>query len=287
MSKIRIDPFYHQASHTITYVVIDIATRQCAIIDPVLDFDIASGTISTNFADSIIDHINQQGVEVEWILETHAHCDHISAASYIKKKCGGMTGIGEHITKVQHTFKQILNLDESFQCNGEQFDQLFVDEELVKLGHLNIHIMHTPGHTPACVSYLIEDVVFVGDALSIPELGTMNTDFPDSSAVTLYHSIQRILALPNCTRVFVGHSPQANTRTCETVETSVIAQKRCNRIAGGNVTLTEFVKRHQQHHVSAVISKLLLPVIQINIRAGNMMPADILSNDLLKVPLNK
>ncbi|ABI71824.1 MBL fold metallo-hydrolase [Shewanella frigidimarina] len=287
MSRIRIDPFYHQASHTITYVVTDIATRQCAIIDPVLDFDMASGTISTSFADSIIEHIDEHGFEVEWILETHTHSDHISAACYIKKKRGGMTGIGEHITKVQHTFKRLLNLDDSFKCNGEQFEQLFVDEELIKLGHLDIHIMHTPGHTPTCVSYLIEDAVFVGDTLSTPELGTVNADFPNSSAITLYHSIQRILALPNCTRVFVGHDPHAQKRADNGLETSVIAQKRYNSVVGGKVTLAEFIKRHQQRHIGSEIQQLLLAAIQINIRAGNMPIAEGRDNYYLKIPLNQ
>ncbi|MGX9463014.1 MBL fold metallo-hydrolase [Shewanella sp. A14] len=287
MSKIRIDPFHHPASHAVTYVVTDIATRQSAIIDPVLDFDIASGTISTCFADSIIDHIDKQGYEIEWILETHAHYDHVSAACYIKKKCGGMTGIGEHIVKVQHTFKRLLNLDESFKCNGEQFDQLFTDEELIKLGHLDLHIMHTPGHTPACVSYLIEDAVFVGDALSTPELGTVNADFPNSSTTTLYHSIQRILTLPNCTRVFVGHDPLTHKRKNDIVETSIIAQKRNNRVVGGKVSLAEFVKRHQQRHIDSDIPQLLLPAIQINIRAGNIPPINGNGKYFLKIPLNQ
>ncbi|QDE31309.1 MULTISPECIES: MBL fold metallo-hydrolase [Shewanella] len=287
MSKIRIDPFYHPASHTVTYVVTDLATCQSAVIDPVLDFDIASGTISTGFADSIIDHIDNNGFEIEWILETHAHCDHVSAACYIKKQRGGMTGIGEHITQIQHTFKRLLNLDDSFKCNGEQFDQLFTDEELIKLGHLDIHIMYTPGHTPACVSYLIEDAVFVGDTLSTPELGTVNVDFPDSSTTTLYHSIQRILALPNCTRVFVGHNKLAEKRADEVLETSVIAQKRYNSVVGGKATLAEFVKLHQQRHVDSDIQPLLLPVIQFNIRAGNMPPAEATGNYYLKIPLNQ
>jgi glyoxylase-like metal-dependent hydrolase (beta-lactamase superfamily II) len=287
MSKIRIDPFYHHVSHTITYVVTDLATRQSAIIDPVLDFDIASGTISTHFADMLIEHIDKHGYEIEWILETHAHDDHISAACYIKKNRGGITGIGENITKVQHTFKRLLNLDESFQCNGEQFDQLFVDEELIKFGHLNIHVMHTPGHTPACVSYLIEDTVFVGDTLSTPELGTASTEFPDSCATTLYHSIQRILALPNCTRVFVGHYPPTEKNAENQLETSVIAQKRNNRVVGGKVTLTEFVQLHQQRHINADTPALLLPAIQINIRAGNISPIEGEDNYYIKIPLNQ
>ncbi|AZG36319.1 MBL fold metallo-hydrolase [Shewanella psychromarinicola] len=287
MSKIRIDPFYHRTSHAITYVVTDLATRQSAIIDPVLDFDMASGTISTCFADNIIDHIDKHGFEIEWILETHAHCDHMSAACYIKTKRGGTTGIGEHITQVQHTVKRLLNLDESFQCNGEQFDQLFTDKELIKLGHLTIHIMHTPGHTPACVSYLIEDVIFVGDTLSTPEWGTVNTDFPNSSTTTLYHSINNILALPNCTRVFIGHDPLGYKRQDNIFETSVIAQKRYNCVVGGKVTLAEFVQRHQQRHIDSDIPHLLLAAIQINIRAGNMPPADRKGNAYLKIPLNQ
>lgn len=287
MSKIRIDPFYHPSSHSVSYVVTDLATRQSAIIDPVLDFDIASGKITTVLADSMIDYLDSNGYELEWILETHAHCDHISAACYIKQKRGGATGIGEHITKVQHMFKRILNLDDSFHCNGEQFDQLFVDEELIKLGHLDVHIMHTPGHTPACVSYLIEDAVFVGDVIAAPDIGTVSADFPNSSAVTLYHSIQKILALPNSTRVFVGHHSQAACTQSNIVETSILAQKRTNRVVGGKISLDEFIQLHQEQHQGTSMPSLLLPAIQLNIRAGHLPPPEGEDNYFLKIPLNQ
>ncbi|GGB51817.1 MBL fold metallo-hydrolase [Shewanella inventionis] len=287
MSKIRIDPFYHQSSQSICYVVTDPASRQSAIIDPVLDFDISSGKISTEFADSIIDHLDKHDYELEWILETHAHCDHISAACYIKQQRGGNTGIGEHIVKVQHMFKRILNLDDNFHCNGDQFDHLFIDEELIKLGHLDVHVMHTPGHTPACVSYLIEDAVFVGDVLAPPEVGTVHQDFPNCSVTTLYQSIQKILALPNSTRVFVGHNPNL-VHTQKTIyETSIIAQKRTNKVVGGEVDLQEFVKLHQQQHNDAVMPQLLLPAIQLNIRAGHLPPPEGEDNYFLKIPLNQ
>ncbi|GGP74654.1 MBL fold metallo-hydrolase [Shewanella ulleungensis] len=287
MSKIRIDPFYHQSSQSVSYVVTDLASRQSAIIDPVLDFDIASGKITTELADSIIDHLDQNDFELEWILETHAHCDHISAACYIKQKRGGATGIGEHITKVQHMFKRILNLDDSFHCNGEQFDHLFADEELIKLGHIDVHVMHTPGHTPACVSYLIEDAVFVGDVISSPEIGTVNVDFPNNSTATLYHSIQKILSLPNCTRVYIGHHPQSILTQDKVIETSILAQKRTNRIVGGKVSLDEFVQLHQQQHCNESMPPLLLPAIQLNIRAGNLPPPEGEDNYFLKIPLNQ
>lgn len=287
MSKIRIDPFYHQSSQSVSYVVTDLASRQSAIIDPVLDFDIASGKITTELADSIIDHLDQNDFELEWILETHAHCDHISAACYIKQKRGGATGIGEHITKVQHMFKRILNLDDSFHCNGEQFDHLFADEELIKLGHIDVHVMHTPGHTPACVSYLIEDAVFVGDVISSPEIGTVNVDFPNNSTATLYHSIQKILSLPNCTRVYIGHHPQSILTQDKVIETSILAQKRTNRIVGGKVSLDEFVQLHQQQHYNESMPPLLLPAIQLNIRAGNLPPPEGEDNYFLKIPLNQ
>lgn len=287
MSKIRIDPFYHQSSQSICYVVTDPASRQSAIIDPVLDFDISSGKISTEFADSIIDHLDKHDYELEWILETHAHCDHISAACYIKQQRGGNTGIGEHIVKVQHMFKRILNLDDNFHCNGDQFDHLFIDEELIKLGHLDVQVMHTPGHTPACVSYLIEDAVFVGDVLAPPEVGTVHQDFPNCSVTTLYQSIQKILALPNSTRVFVGHNPNL-VHTQKTIyETSIIAQKRTNKVVGGEVDLQEFVKLHQQQHNDAVMPQLLLPAIQLNIRAGHLPPPEGEDNYFLKIPLNQ
>ncbi|GGP37742.1 MBL fold metallo-hydrolase [Shewanella saliphila] len=287
MSKIRIDPFYHQDSQSISYVVTDLASRQSAVIDPVLDFDISSGKITTEFADSIIEHLDKNGYELEWILETHAHCDHISAACYIKQQRGGNTGIGEHIVKVQHMFKRILNLGDNFHCNGEQFDQLFADEELIKLGHLDVQVMHTPGHTPACVSYLIEDAIFVGDVIASPDVGTVNLDFPNCSVTTLYQSIQKILALPNSTRVFVGHNPHLTHAQNPMYETSIIAQKRTNKVVGGKVDLQEFVKLHQQQHNDATMPQLLLPAIQLNIRAGHLPPPEGEDNYFLKIPVNQ
>jgi glyoxylase-like metal-dependent hydrolase (beta-lactamase superfamily II) len=286
MNKIDITAFFHEDTNTISYLVVDRATSCCAIIDPVLDYDPASGCTSTLSADKIVSHIVKNGYTLEWILETHAHADHLSAAHYLKGVLGASIGIGEHICCVQETFKPLFNLEKEFKTDGSQFDHLFADEEIIKLGHVDITVIHTPGHTPACVSYLVEDNVFVGDTMFMPDYGTARTDFPLGSAKLLYQSIQRILSLPPLSRMFVGHDYKAPDRDVFAWETSVIEQQRNNVHVKAGVTLEEFVKIREARDVTLNVPRLLLPAIQVNIRAGAMPPKESNGHAYLKIPLN-
>jgi glyoxylase-like metal-dependent hydrolase (beta-lactamase superfamily II) len=286
MNKIDITAFFHEDTNTISYLVVNGATSCCAIIDPVLDYDPASGHTSTLSAAKIVSHIVKNGYTLEWILETHVHADHLSAAHYLKGVLGASIGIGEHICRVQETFKPLFNLEKEFKTDGGQFDHLFADEENIKLGHVDITVIHTPGHTPACVCYLIEDSVFVGDTLFMPDYGTARTDFPLGSAKVLYQSIQRILSLPPLTRMFVGHDYKAPVRDVFAWETSVIEQQRNNVHVKAGVTLDEFVKMREARDMTLNVPRLLLPAIQVNIRAGAMPPKESNGHAYLKIPLN-
>jgi glyoxylase-like metal-dependent hydrolase (beta-lactamase superfamily II) len=285
MSKLNIQPFFDENTQTVTYIVTDKATSLTAIIDPVLDFDSPSGKITSTSADKIITFLDVNNLRLEWILETHAHADHITASNYIKAKRGGQIGIGEHIKKVQSTFKKIFNLDDELACDGSQFDFLFEDGEIISLGHLNFHVMHTPGHTPACVSYLIEDAVFVGDTIFMPDFGTARADFPSGSAKTLYHSIQKILSLPDQTRIFVGHDYKSATRDQYAWETTVLEEKRNNIHVKPDTTEAEFVTLRESRDANLPVPKLLLPSIQLNIRAGHLPIAEANGTSYLKLPL--
>ncbi|GGF62120.1 MBL fold metallo-hydrolase [Alteromonas lipolytica] len=285
MSKIEITPFFHEPTFTVTYVVTDRASSSCAIIDPVLDYDAASGQISHEFADKVVSYVDKNGLTLEWILETHAHADHLTAAPYVKEKLGGLIGVGDHIRRVQSTFKAIYNLESEFMTDGSQFDQLFVDGEVITLGHLDIEILHTPGHTPACVSYLIEDAVFVGDTLFMPDYGTARADFPNGSAQTLYQSIRKLLALPESTRMFVGHDYKSPSRDEFAWETSVIEQRRNNIHVRDGVSQSDFVAMREARDATLAVPKLLLPAIQINVRAGQLPPPEENGRSYLKIPL--
>lgn len=286
MSKLTIQAFFDNATQTVSYVVNDKATSSCAVIDPVLDFDPTSGKLSSKSADDIIAYLDQNNLKLEWILETHAHADHITASNYIQEKRGGKIGIGEHIRKVQSSFKKIFNLNGDMPCDGSQFDFLFEDGEVIKLGHLHIHVMHTPGHTPACVSYLIEDAIFVGDTIFMPDFGTARADFPNGSAKTLFQSIQKILALPNATRIFVGHDYKSETRDIYAWETSVFHEKRNNIHVKQGTTEAEFVSLREARDASLPVPKLLLPSIQLNIRAGHLPAEEANGVSYLKLPLS-
>ena len=209
MSKIQIDAFFDSATFTISYVVFDKATKTAAIIDSVLDYDAASGRTSKDSANKLIEHVKALQLSVKWILESHAHADHLSAAPYLKQQLGGSIAIGALITDVQKVFSKIYNFESEFESNGNQFDRLLIDGEQIALGESVIKVMHTPGHTPACLTYLIEDAAFVGDTLFMPDFGTARTDFPGGDAVTLYNSIQKILSLADTTRSFTGHDYMA------------------------------------------------------------------------------
>jgi glyoxylase-like metal-dependent hydrolase (beta-lactamase superfamily II) len=260
MSKIKVDAFFDNGTNTVTYIAVDVATGLCAIIDPVLDYQANSGRTSTESADKIVSHIDKFGYKVEWILETHAHADHLTAAPYLKAKLGGSIGIGEHIVRVQSTFKKLFNLQDEFVTDGHQFDHLFSDDEKFRLGHLDVRVMHTPGHTPACVSYLVEDCAFVGDTLFMPDYGT--------------------------TRIFVGHDYLPKGRSEFVWETSVLEQKRHNIHVHEGISQQDFVTMRETRDAGLDVSKLLLPAIQINIRGGELPPAEANGQRYLKIPLN-
>ena len=285
MNKLSIQSFFDDNTQTVTYVIADKATCSAAVIDPVLDFDPTSGKLSSASADKVIAFLDDNNLRLEWILETHAHADHITAASYIKEKRGGKIGVGEHIKKVQATFKKTFNLNDELPSDGSQFDFLFEDGEIISLGHLDIQVMHTPGHTPACVSYIIEDAVFVGDTIFMPDFGTARADFPMGSAKTLYQSIQKILSLPDQTRIFVGHDYKSPTRDEYAWETTVLQEKRNNIHVKLGTSLSEFVNLRELRDANLPVPKLLLPSIQLNIRAGNLPVAEENGVSYLKLPL--
>lgn len=278
--------FFDEETYTITYVVTDPSGNGCAIIDPVLDFDQASGRTSTSSADSVLEYIDSNGLELSWILETHTHADHLSAAAYLKSKTGGRTATGRFITGVQATFKEIFNLGDEFTPDGEQFDCLLDDGELLDLGTMKIRVMHTPGHTPSCVTYVVGDAVFVGDTLFMPDFGTARADFPGGDAAELYRSIKRILALPAATRVFLCHDYKAPGRDTYQWETTVEVQRTSNIHVHDGIDEQTFVEFRSQRDSGLGMPKLILPSIQVNIRAGEMPPADESGTVFLKLPVN-
>ena len=278
--------FFDEETYTITYVVTDPSGNGCAIIDPVLDFDQASGRTATDSADRVLEYIDSNGLEVSWILETHTHADHLSAAAYLKSKTGGRTATGRYITEVQATFKEIFNLGAEFTPDGEQFDCLLDDGELLDLGTMKIRVMHTPGHTPSCVTYVVGDAVFVGDTLFMPDYGTARVDFPGGDAAQLYRSIRRILTLPAATRVFLCHDYKAPGRDIYQWETTVEAQRTSNIHIHDGINEQAFVEFRSQRDSKLGMPKLILPSIQVNIRAGEMPPADESGVVFLKLPVN-
>lgn len=284
--KPSVKGFFDKDTNTVTYVVTNPSGKTCAIIDPVLDFDPASGRTTTGSADRVLDFINGNGLEVAWILETHAHADHLSAAAYLKSKTGGRTGTGRLITSVQATFKKILNLGDEFAANGEQFDGLFDEGDLLDLGGMEIRVMHTPGHTPACVTYVVGDAAFIGDTMFMPDYGTARADFPGGDATALYRSIQRILALPAGTRLFLCHDYKAPGRDEFKWETTVDQQRTSNIHIHEGVSEQAFVEFRTQRDSQLGMPKLILPSIQVNIRAGQMPPAEDNGVVFLKIPVN-
>ncbi|MGQ8364328.1 MBL fold metallo-hydrolase [Glaciecola sp. 1036] len=286
MNRLSIQPFFDESTNTVTYVVTDKATWQTAVIDPVLDYDPNSGTLSSASIDKIIGFMDENNLTLEWILETHAHSDHITASKYLKEKRGGQIGIGEHIRKVQNTFKRMFNFNGEVPCDGSQFDMLFEDGEIINLGHLEIEVIHTPGHTPACVSYKIEDSIFVGDTLFMPDYGTARTDFPNSSAKSLFYSIQKILSLPDQTRIFVGHDFKTTNRDYHACETSVFHQKRSNIHIKRGITETEFIQICKQRDAKLTAPRLLLPAMQLNICGGELPAEESNGTRYLKLPLS-
>ncbi len=280
-----ITDFFHETSHTITYVVAEPHGNHCAIIDSVLDYDAKSGRTGTVAADRVIDFIREHGFAVDWILETHGHADHLTASQYLKEKLGGRIGIGDHITEVQTIFKKIFNLEDSFPVDGSQFDCLLNDGKRFNIGSMEVEAMHTPGHTPACVTYVIGNAAFVGDTLFMPDFGTARTDFPGGDAAVLYRSIQRILSLPPETRLFMCHDYGPGGRDPEW-ETTVREERSANVHVHDGVSEEEFVKIRNERDETLDVPTLILPSVQVNIRAGRFPQPESNGVSYLKVPLN-
>ena len=278
--------FFDEATNTVSYVVKDPASIKVAVIDSVLDFDYASGRTDTRSADAIIAHIREHGLEVDWLLETHVHADHLSAAPYIQEELGGRIGIGDKITVVQETFGKIFNEGTRFQRDGSQFDRLFGEGDTFEIGGLAARVMHTPGHTPACLTYLIGDAAFVGDTLFMPDFGTARADFPGGSAEALFGSIQRILALPDETRIFVGHDYKAPGRDSYAWETTVAEERVRNVHVGGGRSAEDFVKLRTERDAKLGMPKLIIPSIQVNMRGGRMPEPDDSGKRFLKIPVD-
>ncbi len=279
--------FFDDLTNTVSYVVKEPNGSTCAIIDSVLDFDHASGSTDTKSADAIIAHIKDQGLEVAWILESHVHADHLSAAPYLQEQLGGKIGISGNITIIQDTFGKVFNEGMQFQRDGSQFGHLFKDGDSIHIGQMRADVMHTPGHTPACLTYVIGDAAFVGDTLFMPDFGTARCDFPGGSAQDLFASIQRILALPDDTRIFVGHDYKAPGREEFAWETTVGAQKAKNVHIGGGRSAEDFVEMRQTRDATLAMPRLIIPSLQVNMRAGNMPEPDDQGDVFLKVPINK
>jgi len=285
MSTPSVHAQFDKSTNTISYVVWDPATAQAAIIDPVLDYDHRSGRASHRSADALLAFVAEQGLSVAWILETHAHADHLSAAPWLKEKTGAPIGIGEHIRDVQRTFAPVFGLDD-VSGDGREFDRLFRDGETFPLGGLQVGVMHTPGHTPACVSYRIGDAVFVGDTLFMPDYGTARADFPGGDARTLYRSIHALLSLPDDTRLFLCHDYKAPGRDHYAWETTVADEKARNVHIGGGVTEEDYVKMREARDATLAAPVLLLPSLQVNIRAGQLPEPEASGRRYLKIPLD-
>lgn len=279
--------FFDEATNTVSYVVRDPEGTACAIIDSVLDFDHAAGRTSTASADTIIAWVKAEGLRVEWILESHVHADHLSAAPYLQEHLGGKIGIGDQITVVQDTFGKVFNEGTEFQRDGSQFDQLFREGDSFMIGQLRGEVLHTPGHTPACLTYVIGDAAFVGDTLFMPDFGTARCDFPGGSSADLYNSIQKILALPDETRIFVGHDYKAPGRDDYAWETTVGEQKALNVHVGAGRSIEEFVEMRDARDATLGMPRLILPSLQVNMRAGQMPEPDDQGDVFLKIPVNK
>ena len=282
--KPEVKAFFDEATNTISYVVKDPATQACAVIDSVMDIDYAAGRISHDHADGMIDYINENQLQLEWIIETHVHADHLSAAPYIQDKCGGKIGIGDQIVTVQEVFGKIFNEGTEFQRDGSQFDALFKDGDTYTVGSMQAFTMYTPGHTPACMVHVMGNAAFVGDTLFMPDGGSARADFPGGDAGTLYDSIQKVLSLPDDMRLFMCHDYGPNGRDIQW-ETSVLDEKLHNIHVGGGKSREDFVKFRTERDAILTMPKLIIPALQVNMRAGDL-PTDKDGRAMLKVPVN-
>lgn len=282
----QIHHFFDQDTATFTYVVSDPKTSKCAIIDSVLDYDMHAGKTTTLSADKVIAYVKEQGLSVEWILETHAHADHLTASHYLREKLGGKIAIGEHIKEVLKFWVPLFNTAHDTSLDGSQFDHLFKDGETFTIGSIEVKVMHTPGHTPACVTYLMGDAAFVGDTIFMPYVGTARTDFPGGSAATLYQSIQKLLSLPESTKIYTCHDypPQGQS---EGYISTVAEQKAKNSMVHDGVSETDYVATRNAKDKGKAVPRLLLPSIQVNLRAGDLGKAENNGVQYIKIPLNK
>ncbi|WP_269584592.1 MBL fold metallo-hydrolase [Roseibium sp. Sym1] len=281
----EVTAFFDPATNTISYVVKDPASKSCAVVDSVMDIDYAAGRITYDHADEIIAFIQKNELELEWLIETHVHADHLSAAPYIQQKLGGKLGIGDRITVVQETFGKVFNEGTEFQRDGSQFDKLFQDGDTYQIGEMTAFAMYTPGHTPACMVHVMGNAAFVGDTLFMPDGGSARADFPGGDAATLYESIQKVLALPDAMRLFMCHDYGPNGRDIQW-ETTVGAEKEHNIHVGGGKTKEDFVRFRTERDAQLDMPKLIIPSLQVNMRAGKLPPADESGKTFLKVPVN-
>jgi glyoxylase-like metal-dependent hydrolase (beta-lactamase superfamily II) len=282
----EVTALFDEATNTVSYIVADPSTRSAAIVDSVLDFDQKSGRTATASADRLIEAVRERGLTVEWILETHIHADHLSAAPFLKEKVGGRVGIGEHIRQVQQVFKSLFNMEPAFVTDGRQFDQLFTDGERFRIGTLEAQALHTPGHTPADMTYVIGDAAFIGDTLFMPDHGTARADFPGGDARTLYRSVRRILNLPPETRLFTGHDYAPGGRGYAW-ESTVAEQRASNVQAHEGVTEDEFVALRAARDAKLDVPKLILPSVQVNLRGGRLPPPEDNGVRYLKIPIDR
>ncbi len=286
MQKPKVTGFFDEATNTISYVVADPATKECAIIDSLLDYDQASGRTKTVSADKLIAFVRENNLTCTWIIDTHVHADHLTAAPYIRNQIGGKTAIGDAIPEVQQVFAEIFNEDCTFHTDGSQFDHLFADGETYSVGNIKARAIHTPGHTPACMSHVIGDAVFVGDTIFMPDFGTARCDFPGGDAGILFDSIQKIFALPDETRMFLCHDYKAPGRDQYCWETTVREQKRSNIHVKVGASRDDFIAMRTARDKTLSMPKLILPSVQINMRAGDMPPPEDNGVRYMKVPIN-
>ena len=282
----EIASFFDPATFTVTYVVHDPATLEAAVIDSVFDFDPNSGRTATASADRVIEHVTSHNLKVRWLLETHAHADHFSAAPYLQERLGGKIAIGADITMVQSVFGKLFNAGTAFARDGSQFDALFKDGDTLAIGNLPVTVMHVPGHTPACIAYVVGEAVFVGDTMFMPDYGTARADFPGGDARTLFRSLRRILALPPETRLFMCHDYLPKGRSQYVWETTVAAEREGNIHAHDGITEDEFVAMREARDATLDMPRLILPSVQVNMRAGHMPPPDDNGITYLKIPVN-
>ena len=286
MQRPEVRAFFDEPSNTFSYVVWDPATRQAAVLDSVLDYDAAAGRTGHAAADALIAFVRAQDLAVEWVIDTHVHADHLSAAPYVQSALGGQLGIGEHIRTVQDSFGRLFNAGSEFPHDGSQFDHLFKDGERYMVGSIEAVALHTPGHTPACMTHVIGDAAFVGDTLFMPDYGTARCDFPGGDARVLYRSIQKIYALPPATRIFLCHDYKAEGRDAFICETTVGAQRAGNIHVHDGSSEDDFVRMRRARDATLAMPRLILPAVQVNMRAGHLPPAEANGVRYLKIPLN-